>query len=96
MNAILSKHSKEQAIKRVSGLVSEQEILGKVSAVAEQVKSTREWQAMVIVKRLPAVVRRGKSSGNMVVACVEPSTMVVKTVMLRFDWQRSDNGQIIE
>lgn len=71
-------------IKHVTGVVTPSEVIEVVNAKIPQVKQVRGYEARVIVKILQSIVTcEDGSNGDVIVACVDPSTLKVKTVMLQ-------------
>ena len=93
----MSRHAREQLASRA--VVTEEEVIDACTKVEGQIASSRDWQAVVVVKTLEQKVSfPDGSNGDMVVACVDPDSRVVKTVMLRRQEQRhqqrhAENGQ---
>lgn len=75
----LSKHAREQCGAR--GIATAEEVEAALRGHEREISQSQSWQVKVIVKRVAFTVTAG-SQGDLVVACVDPSNLVVKTVML--------------
>jgi len=86
----LGKH-----VRHVSNLISEWEVLSACqSREAEIINHSTEVR--VIVKQLRVVVTAPDgSNGDLVVACIDPISRRVKTVMLQRHWQAERKSQDI-
>lgn len=82
MNARLTYHAREQITSR--GITTDSEVLDAVNQRVDQVSGSKSWEVKVVVKRLEAKVYcPDGSNGDVVVACVDPKNLAVKTVMLQ-------------
>lgn len=76
----LSRHAAEQCACR--GIATPDEVLGACRGHEREIEASEAYQVKVIIKRLAYEIRTSGSEGSVVVACVDPKTLVVKTVML--------------
>jgi hypothetical protein len=82
MSAHITKHAEAQIIDR--GVTTTAEVLTAVNAKLSQIRASRTWEVRVIVKRLRVqVFLPDGSNGDVILACVDPVTLNVKTVMLQ-------------
>lgn len=80
--ARLTTHARQQIQKRP--VVSDREVLAAVASKASEIAETDAYEVRVIVKTLPEKVYfPDGSNGDTVLACVDPDTMNIKTVMLQ-------------
>ena len=77
----LSKHAKTQIAAR--GVITEADVNRVIGALAPKIQALHVHEVRVIVKVFSSkIVCSDGSNGNLVVACVDGRTCVVKTVML--------------
>lgn len=85
-------HAEHRVNERLAGITTSTQIMAIVASKVDVISKCTDWQAVVVIKRLnrTITVRTAdgqESSGNVVVACVDPKNMDIKTVMLRHSWQ---------
>jgi len=82
---VISGHAARQAALRG---ISTEAVVQKVEQVFDRVARSKAREVRVLVARLPRVVQAPDGSrGSLVVACIEPRSMTVKTVMYRLPGQ---------
>lgn len=82
MSANLTLHAKQQIASRA--VTTESEVLAAVNRHENAIRSSRAHEVRVVVKVLTAsVYLPDGSNGDVVLACVDPSTVRVKTVMVQ-------------
>jgi hypothetical protein len=80
---VLSKHATERIDGR--GITSDREVNAVVSSYAAEIRQHQsEFEVRVVVRSLRFKVSLPDgSNGDLVIACVDPRSLVVKTVMLQ-------------
>lgn len=87
-NEFITRHAKKRIQTRMVGIITLQEIMDRVDRYRPDLAKMHAYdQVHIVMKKLDKVCHINGSSGNLVVACVDPRTVTVKTVMLRYDWQ---------
>lgn len=82
MKVHLGYHAQEQLLNR--GIATPDEVLTAVNRVAGRVQSSKCSECRVIVKVFSRQYQLSDgSNGDVVLACVDPGTLKVKTVMLQ-------------
>ncbi len=92
----LSRHAKEQCDAR--GIASTEEVEAAVKKAAAKIGKSNTWEVRVVVKQFSNKVSLPDgSNGNLVIACVDPQSGTVKTVMLQRESQtrRKNDADVI-
>ena len=85
---LLTRHSINAINGRLSDLVTIQDVKDSVIKHHDTIiKHKSQRQVMIIIKAFKHVINRGTSNGKLIVACIDPKTITVKTVMLRHSRQ---------
>jgi hypothetical protein len=85
MGIYMSLHAKKQAAARG---INGQEVGRVCQTVESEIARSKTDEVRVIVHEYGAVMRsKDGSEGNLIVACCDKESGLVKTVMLRYDWQ---------
>lgn len=81
MRVKLTLHAREQCHQRG---FSTDEVESVVNKYASRIGESRSWEVRVVVKKLSGkVYLPDGSNGDVILACVDPVRMTVKTVMLQ-------------
>ena len=83
-NKTITDHAIKQYESRLSNLISLDEIIDsmeKHKGIITKYKHKR--QVMLVVKSLNQTITVENSTGNLIVACIDPRTSTIKTLMLR-------------
>jgi len=84
----ITKHALERIQTRMVGIITLEEVKDKVDKYRPELSRMHDYnQVHIVLKKLDKVCHIHGSSGDLVVACVDPRTVTVKTVMLRYHWQ---------
>jgi len=85
---LITAHAVNQIQTRLVGITDVDEVVDKVLQFRPTISKMKDHeQVMVVIRQLGQTISKMGSSGNLVVACVDPRTMTIKTVMLRFSRQ---------
>jgi len=84
----MTNHAIERIKTRFVGITSVSEVEDIINKFRPELsKLSDRDQVMVVIKKLDKVCHINGSHGNVVIACVDPRTVTVKTVMLRHSGQ---------
>jgi hypothetical protein len=79
----LSQHSKERILTRLNGLTDEAEVIRAVTRQLPAILGIQAPEVKIVIKTLKVFLYLDdESNGDAVVACVDPRSLRVKTVML--------------
>lgn len=85
---LFTSHAIKNIKGRLSGLVTIQDVEDKINQYRPELSNMHDnEQVMIVIRQLGQTMSRNGSNGNLVVACVDPRTVTVKTVMLRHSRQ---------
>lgn len=84
----ITLHALDNINGRLKGLVTVEEVQDKLDKYTPQLNKMHDMeQVILVIKDLKCHIKRGKYNGDLIVACIDPRTLTVKTVMLRNTYQ---------
>lgn len=85
---LMTNHAMDRIKSRFDGIITINQVIDKINQYRPELsKLTHLDQVLVVIDKLDKVYHINGSHGDIIVACVDPRTITVKTVMLRHSGQ---------
>jgi hypothetical protein len=92
MTIRLTRHAVEQISKR--SVTTESEVFESVNRLEGKITASNCFEVRVIVRRLSVTLTTPDgSTGDLIIACIDPTNRTIKTVMLQNSWQAAKKSK---